>query len=260
MKARLAAILAVVLVLAVAAAASAAVTCPALNLDLDKKSIDMGMTYAGEDIKVAGEAPAGSQVAVLLISKDNPPLQLSRKGKVALFWMSVKQLDACNLPFLYQLYSSGPLTQIASPALVKELSLGYPTLESQLVAKCTKGEATADDSDVLFKGFIQLKEEAGLYGIHENKLTVGPDGRFEQAVTLSDRVPEGTYFVKAFAFKDGQLVASGTREVTTQKVGLSKWLVKTAKDNGTFYGLMAVTVALGAGLGIGAIFRKGAAH
>jgi uncharacterized protein (TIGR02186 family) len=260
MKAKATAMLAAALCLGLAATALGALTCPQIDLSLDKNRIDMGMTYDGEDVTVSGNVPAGSQVAVVLISKDNPPLQLARKGRVGLFWMAVKQLEACNLPFLYQVYSSGPLTSVASPAAIKELGLGYEDMRRQLVAKCTKGEPAADDAEVLFGGFLKLKEEAGLYGVQEGVLTVNAGGRFQQALSVSDRVPEGTYFVHAYAFKDGQLVGRATREMTTQKIGLSKWLVVTAQHNGVLYGAMAVVVALGAGLGIGAIFKKGASH
>mgnify|MGYP005837019431 CR=1 FL=1 len=260
MRATLITALAAALCLAVASTGLAALTCPPIDLTLDKHKVEMGMTYDGETIMVSGAAPAGSQVALLLVSRDNPPLMLSRKGKVGLFWMAVKQLEVRNLPFLYRIYTSGPLTSVAGPEAISQLGLGYDHLRGQMVAECVKGEPSADDAEVLFKGFLQLKEGEGLYGVSEGAVTVSPEGRFQQAVTLPDRAIEGTYLIHAYAFKDGRLVGSATRELVTQKVGLGKWLVTTSQHNGVLYGVMAVVVALGAGLGIGAIFKKGAAH
>jgi uncharacterized protein (TIGR02186 family) len=253
-------IAAALVALLVGGAALANTTCPPMDMSLSQSRVEMGMTYDGEKIAVSGTAPAGSQVAVLLVSKENPPLKLSRKGRVGLFWMSVKQLEACNLPYLYRLYTSAPLASLAPSATTKGLDLGYGTLEGELVTKCLSGEPTTDDADVLFKGFLQLKEDAGLYGVRETSLTVGPTGAFEQAVELPDRAQPGGYYVHVYAFKDGRLVASATRELSAEKVGLDAWLYKTARENGLFYGVMAVVVALGAGLGTGMIFKKGGAH
>jgi uncharacterized protein (TIGR02186 family) len=244
--------------LAMAAVASANV--PSMDLALSKTKVEMGMTYAGDTVVVSGTAPAGSQLAIVLVSKDNPPLQLSRKGRVGPFWMSVKQLDACNLPYVYKLYTSGPLAQIASPDTVHEISLGYGDLKSRLLLKCTAGVQAPDDAQLTFDGFIKLKESAGLYGVADSSIKVGPDGKFEHGVFLSDRVAEGKYFINVYALKDGKLVASATREISAMKLGLSKWLAVTSKENGVMYGLMAVTVALCTGLGIGMVFRKGGGH
>jgi uncharacterized protein (TIGR02186 family) len=231
-----------------------------MALTLSKCSIEMGMTYGGEAVKVSGKAPAGSQLAMVLSSNKNPAQTLTRKGRVGLFWMGVKQLEACNMPFLYRVYTSGPVTQVAAPDVAYALSLGYPSLKSRLVAKCLTGEPSDDDSELLFKGFVQLKEGAGLYGVEEGKVQVGPDGSFEHAVYFPDKAPEGAYTVNVYALKDGHLVASGSGSVEAHKVGLSAWLTKTSKENGTAYGVLAVVVALSAGLGIGAIFKKGGAH
>jgi uncharacterized protein (TIGR02186 family) len=260
MKAIVVVMLGLLLGCTLAAPAAASLTCPRMDLELSKKLVEMGMTYDGDTIAVSGTAPQGSQVAVVLVSEHNPPLRLTRKGRVVLFWMAVKQLEACNVPYLYKLYSSAPVTQIASPEVVRELNLGYGNLRSLLVTRCLKGEPADDDASVLFDGFIKLKEDSGLYGVEESALSVGPDGRFEQAVAFPDKAPEGKYLIHAYAFKDGRLVASATREVSAEKIGLGAWLTETARDNGLFYGLMAVVVALSAGLGVGTIFKKGGAH
>lgn len=248
------------LLLGLASPAAASLPCPQMDLELSKKIVEMGMTYDGDTIAVSGTAPQGSQVAVVLVSEHNPPLRLVRKGRVVLFWMAVKQLEACNLPHLYKFYSSAPLAEIAPPEVARELNLGYGNLRSLLVTKCLKGEPADDDAGVLFDGFTKLKEDSGLYGVEEDALSVGPEGRFEQEVSFPDKAPEGKYLIHAYAFKEGRLVASATREVSARKIGLGAWLTDTARDNGLFYGIMAVVVALSAGLGVGAIFKKGGAH
>ncbi|MFH0810101.1 MAG: TIGR02186 family protein [Pseudomonadota bacterium] len=253
-------LVALALVCAFAASAGAAVVATPLPLELNKKQINMDMTYSGENVVVSGAVPAGSQVAIVVTSKDNPPLTLTRKGKVAVFWMGIKQLEVCNMPSMYQVYTSAPLAGMGAGEELGRLNIGYDNLRHLMVSKCVKGEPSDDDADVLYKGYIRLKEKAGLYSMHEAAVKLGPDGRFEQAVAFPDKAAEGGYVISAYVFKDGALVASGSDEVVARKVGLGKWLAITAKERGGLYGSIAVLVALAAGLGVGAVFKKGSAH
>ena len=78
--------------------------------------------------------------------------------------------------------------------------------------------------------------------------------RFPPAAT------EGRYVVESFGFVKGQLVGYGKDVIQMQKVGLEHWLTQTSQDQPVFYGILAVVIALGAGLLVGVIFRKGGHH
>jgi hypothetical protein len=55
-------------------------------------------------------------------------------------------------------------------------------------------------------------------------------------------------------------VGYGKDVIQMQKVGLEHWLTQTSQDQPVFYGILAVVIALGAGLLVGVIFRKGGHH
>jgi hypothetical protein len=71
-------------------------------------------------------------VVVKLIPEHSPPIKLTRKGKVVLFWMSTKQFELKNLPFLYKVHSSKPLKDVLTPELAAKLRLGYQTLKDDM--------------------------------------------------------------------------------------------------------------------------------
>ena len=78
--------------------------------------------------------------------------------------------------------------------------------------------------------------------------------RFPPAAT------EGRYQVESFCFQKGQLVGYGKDVIEIKKVGLESWLTTTSQNRPVLFGIMAVLIAMCAGLLVGFIFRKGGHH
>jgi hypothetical protein len=57
--------------------------------------------------------------------------------------------------------------------------------------------------------------------------------------------------------KDGKVVEQAESHVKVEQVGMVKTLATMARDSAVFYGFLSVGIALGAGFGVGMIFRKG---
>jgi hypothetical protein len=67
----------------------------------------------------------------------------------------------------------------------------------------------------------------------------------------------GNYLVTVYAVKGGKVVEQATSGVLVEQVGGVKALAGMAKKNGALYGLLSILSALGAGFGVGLVFRKG---
>ncbi|MGA2192586.1 MAG: TIGR02186 family protein, partial [Nitrospirota bacterium] len=67
----------------------------------------------------------------------------------------------------------------------------------------------------------------------------------------------GNYLVTVYAVKDGRVVEQATSNVLVEQVGTVKALADMAKNNGAFYGILAIVSALGTGFGVGLVFGKG---
>jgi hypothetical protein len=63
--------------------------------------------------------------------------------------------------------------------------------------------------------------------------------------------------VTAYAVKDKKVVEEAEGNVLVEQVGVVKALANMAETKGALYGMMSIIVALGAGFGVGIIFRKG---
>jgi hypothetical protein len=57
--------------------------------------------------------------------------------------------------------------------------------------------------------------------------------------------------------KDGKVVEQAEAMVKVEQIGLVRTLASMAKDSAAFYGILSVGIALGAGFGVGVVFRKG---
>jgi uncharacterized protein (TIGR02186 family) len=226
--------------------------------DRSKKAIEVDVRFSGERIYFFGTVPdPDAEVVVKLVPKKPESIKLMRKGKVVLFWMGVKQFEVQNMPYLYKVHSSKPLKDIVTPELAKEYRLDYRALKNDMKLEILKGESTDDDRDLLFDGFIKIKEEQNLYRVAENRIRITKGRLFEHYFTFPDKAKAGDYLVESYAIKDGKIIDHSSDEVQVVKVGLTAWLYHMSQEQGVLYGMMAVGIALIAGLLVGMVFKGG---
>jgi uncharacterized protein (TIGR02186 family) len=225
--------------------------------------IQIGLSYRGDEIHFFGVNPvAGADVITRLTAEKDEVIKLSVKGKVGPFWMTVKQYEVTGAPFVYKIHANKPVKEIISDDLARELELGYPAIKHKIKMHLVRGKAEPGDEDKIFQGLINIKESDNLYNIVEDpaRLEIAGGKLFKHYFRFPPKATEGNYQVETFAFKNGELVGYGKDVIRIQKVGLESWLTKTSQESPVFYGIMAVLIAIGAGLGVGMIFRKGGHH
>ncbi|MEW5725200.1 MAG: TIGR02186 family protein, partial [Thermodesulfobacteriota bacterium] len=167
------------------------------------------------------------------------------------------QFEVENLPHIFKVHSSKPLAQMLRPELIRKYGLSYEALEERMELKLLKGEPEPDDREVMFDGFIRLKEKENLYKIAENRIQITKGRLFDHYFTFPDKAKEGDYVIESFTVKNGEVIGSSTDIVKVRKVGLTAWLYRLSQTQGVLYGIMAVVIALAAGLLVGIIFKGG---
>jgi uncharacterized protein (TIGR02186 family) len=226
-----------------------------------KREVDIGLMYNGDYIYFVGGVPdPTADVIVKLTSTENIPLSVNRKGRVALMWMNVKQFKVTGLPLLYKIHSTRPINQILSKELASELGIGYDVLKNQMRLKLVRGEKGADDLDTVFDGILRLKKEANLYNIDEKRIEITGGKLFKHYFRFPSAATEGVYRAESYIFKQGKLIGKGVDEVRIQKKGIEEAFTKMAFNHPVLYGIIALVVALGMGLLVGFIFKKGGGH
>jgi hypothetical protein len=109
---------------------------------------------------------------------------------------------------------------------------------------------------------LKIKEQATLYNIVEDpkRLEISEGKLFKHYFRFPPAATEGRYQVESFCFDKGELVGYGKDIIEIKKVGLENWLTQTSQNSPVFFGILAVVIAVGAGLLVGVIFGKGGHH
>jgi uncharacterized protein (TIGR02186 family) len=228
-----------------------------------KNLIEIGLSYHGDEIHFFGVSPVKDcDLIIKLTAEKSEEIKLSVQGRVGPFWMAVKQYDVTDAPFVYKIHSTKPIEQIVSPEIAQQLELGYAAVQKKMTLHLARGDAAPEDGELVFKGLVKIKEKANLYNIVADpaRLEIAEGKLFKHYFRFPPAATEGRYVVESYAFKDGQLVGYGKDVIQIKKVGIEYWLTDISQNHPVFFGIMAVLVALGAGLLVGMIFKKGGHH
>jgi uncharacterized protein (TIGR02186 family) len=228
-----------------------------------KNRIDIGLFYKGDRVHFFGVNPVpGSDLIIRLTAVKDEELKLSMKGRVGPFWMTVKQFAVTGAPFMYKIHASRPIKDIISDKTAQELELGFPAIKKRLQLHLIRGESAPEDAEQVFTGLLKIKKDANLYNIEEGpeRLEITEGRLFSHYFRFPPAATEGKYLVESFSFTNGELVGYGKDEINVSKVGLEAWLTNAAQNYPMAYGIGAVLFAIGAGLLVGMIFKKGGHH
>jgi hypothetical protein len=150
---------------------------------------------------------------------------------------------------------------LASTAQLEELGLGYDSFRSRPGGA---GAEAAERAGDLFAELVRLKESEGLFRLVAAGVQIEPAGAGRQRVTVSMKVPPkappGTYRVQLFGFRDRQLSSRREGAFLLTRGTFNGFFSSLAQRHGLAYGILAVVVAIGAGLLVGLVFGSVKAH
>jgi uncharacterized protein (TIGR02186 family) len=228
-----------------------------LTLKANHDHIKIDFFYHGSSVSVKGTSDQGADLVIKIASPDGNQA-LRKKGKMAgLLWMNVGSLEFERIPSLYFLTSTKDLENIIAGDEMIEQGIGYPALKER--AEITPVE-NAEEKNRWFKEFVKFKESSHLYSVKSGNITITEkDGR-QDFYTLFDwpyQASPGEYTVTVYAIKGNKVMEKAEAKVLVEQAGIVKGLATMAKNNGAFYGIISILAALGAGFGVGMVFRKG---
>jgi hypothetical protein len=220
--------------------------------------ITIDFFYHGSTVSVKGESDPGVDLIIKMTSPEGHQV-LKQKGKVGgLLWMNVGQLKFENTPNFYAVYSTKQLDEMLNKEEQERYVIGYPALAKHVEVTPIKNE---EEKARWFAEFVKFKEDSRVYASSFGKIetTLKADGRQEYFI-LTDwpyQAAPGDYLVTVYAVKNGKVVEQATSNVNVEQIGVVKTLATMAKNSAAFYGILSIGIALGAGFGVGLVFRKG---
>jgi uncharacterized protein (TIGR02186 family) len=220
--------------------------------------ITIDFFYHGSTVSVRGESDPNVDLVIKITSPEGHQV-LKQKGKVAgMLWMNVGQLKFENTPNFYGLYSTKKVDEILKPEEMAKYVIGFPALEKHVEITPVANE---EEKAMWFDEFVKFKESSKVYAYSFGKITttVNANGRQEYSI-LTDwpyQAAPGDYLVTVYAVKNGKVAEQAESKVNVEQVGIVKTLATMAKNKAAFYGILSIGIALGAGFGVGMVFRKG---
>jgi uncharacterized protein (TIGR02186 family) len=220
--------------------------------------ITIDFFYHGSTVSIRGESDPNVDLVIKITSPEEHQV-LKQKGKVGgLLWMNVGQLKFEHTPNFYAVYSTKKLDEMLGKEEMEKYVIGYPALEKHVAVTPAANE---EEKAKWFDEFVKYKEASNVYVSTSGKIstTAKADGRQEYYI-LTDwpyQAAPGDYLVTVYAVKNGKIVEQAEAKVNVEQVGLVKTLATMAKNSAAFYGILSIGIALGAGFGVGLVFRKG---
>jgi hypothetical protein len=191
------------------------------------------------------------------------------KGRVAVFWLGVRQYQLDDVPGVYLVNLSCPLCNGLSSCphddalAVCNLRLGggRPRLGADALwvrgtLASLSGPLASGEAARVLAGFWSLQAERGLFGIRTNAIRISASGAFYHDFAIPPGAPEGRYHVTTYFLGDDGLLATRENEVFVRKTSVMFWLSRFAERRSLRYGVFAVAVALAAGWVAGTLFKR----
>ena len=228
-----------------------------LTCSVTPDNIPITFTYHGAQLTITGQS-ASTDDLIVTITSEPVDAALKYKEKVGgLVWMKKGTLEFKDAPRIYMLQSTADLSRILSGAELNRHLLGYDALRGHIRIEDSAGKP-ADGK--WFDEYLKFKKQEKVYDIQEGSIVRqhGPEGNtYKVDVAWPYQAPPGIYTVNVLAVRDGKVVEQASTHLEVRSTGLVQALSKMAFDQAGLYGIMAVVIALFAGLAVGAIFKKG---
>lgn len=237
-------------VLMTAAAGSCA---DGLQMKVSAETVDISTFYNGTTVEVTGAVADGSDV-VIEVSGPKTDVHLKEKGKVlGLLWMNKTDVSLENAPADYMIYFPENVTQ---ELIGEKTGVGYEAVEKEITI-----EPASEDRAFIFGEYVKLMEKSGVYALNEGGVTYGQanDGMkpFSATLDIPSKMKPGSYHIKALAVNQGAVTEQIEQELNLRLTGFPAMISKLAFGNSLLFGIMAVVIAIAAGLIIGTLFKGG---
>jgi hypothetical protein len=106
-----------------------------------------------------------------------------------------------------------------------------------------------------------MKKEEGLYSSDDGGVRLDAQGdgtlRFSADFRLPAKAAEGEYEIRLYGFGEDGGRLMDVRTLKVEQVGMARWIHSMAQQHGLIYGILAVAIALAAGLLTGFLFGLG---
>jgi len=234
-----------------------------LVTDLSQHVIEITSQFAGSNLLLFGalerhatESHQSDEIAVqgldydiiVVVQSDPTDLIIRKKENVGGIWVNNEDHIARDVPGYYVMGSTRPLDDFLSAEKQAEFGLGLKNLNITSEADINIAEYK--------EALIRNMTEKGLYSESSGNVTVKDEILFRANLTFPSNMPVGNYKADVYLVRDGDIIINHATDLLVDKRGIERFIYNFAHEYPPFYGIMAIIVAISAGLFSGFVARK----
>jgi uncharacterized protein (TIGR02186 family) len=226
--------------------------------ELSTREISIQSNFTGIEILIYGsvdfsqtKAPdQGVYDVIIVIRAPSQPLVARRKERVAGIWVNTPGRAFPSVPGFYAVLATRPVRAVTSDETLKMLGIGLANVD---FGRNSKGDP---DEETFRSAVIRLKEKQKLFQEHDDGVVFIGRSLFRANVSLPVNVPIGRYTADVYLFRDGQLISKNQSTLEVSKAGFEQMVYWLAFHRPFIYGVLAVLIAVLAGLAGWVVFRR----
>jgi len=232
-------------------------TAPAESvvLGLSSHEVEINTTFTGSRILIFGavkrDAPPPSPQMDVIVTVEGPaaPVTIRRKSHEWGIWVNTDRVRIPSAPSFYAVATTRPLNQ----SLTETEDLRYKISLDKAIRTVGIASKTTDPADFV-SALIRLRQKDGHYQIRERTVSFDQQTLFRTSVGMPSNLTEGTYKVRIFLTRQGQVIDHYETTIDVKKVGMERWLYNLAQKQAFWYGMLSLVLAVAAGWAASAVF------
>ena len=231
-----------------------------IQIGLSTDRIEITADFSGADLTIFGSVDnadplinrQGRYDVIVVLEGPARPVVVRRKERVLGVWVNTHSETFVNVPQSYSVATTRMMQDITDPNNYRQLSLGADNLHMQ-PEDPTSGSTTIRE----FRAALRERKKAtGLYNERIGGVQFLSANLFRATVRLAPNVPVGTHKARAFLFRHGVFIKETSAQLSIQKSGFEQMLFRLSNNHGTFYGFVAVGLAMLTGWLGRIVFRR----
>ena len=221
---------------------------------LSTHNVSINTTFTGSNILIFGTIKRGDSEEIvpsdIIIEVFGPETNITvrRKKKIFGIWVNSDPIKINNSPSFYSIVSTNKLDDILKKSEQLKSKIG----------RIQFFESKNSDSNYIeaIDAQLRIKNKDGYYNFNNPPVKVKQTSLFSTSISLPANLTEGDYKTKIHLIQKGEVTNTSIDTIRVRKVGLERWLYKTAHNSPLFYGIFSVLLALFSGWGASTIFRR----
>ena len=221
-----------------------------LTIDTAERKINITTGFDGAEISVYGVTDMPGDIAVVVKGPEKTMI-VRHKQPVFGTWINIGSVEFRRVPGFYDYALSRFEKDLNQEGLLDFHKIGFSGLDFY-----PENERKPEVAQRYRDALLRNKQTEGLFPLDAKTIEFLNDHFFRANFILPANVPSGIYTIEVYFMKEGKLLEMDSKELRVGQVGFNARIYSFAHDKGLFYGLLAVFIAVFAGVSGYSLLRR----